>query len=121
MLFGTCVSSLPCPRDACPNPGSPLLPEMDFPASVLRVQDIISRRELLGSLWPLYELFGDETKEPMRVVSQTLDTLILRAMGQKMMRGVGVTYSAGEKTAEGPDGGENQTLLDQLAQLTDGT
>lgn len=121
MLLGACVSSLPCLRDACPNPEPSFLPEMDFPAAVLRIQDVISRREELGPLWPLHELLGDQTKEPMRVVCQTLDPLILAAMGKKMMRGVGVLYSADEKAADMPDGKENGTLLDQLAELTDGT
>lgn len=120
MLLGACVSSLPCPRDACPNPETSFLPETDFSVAILRIQEIISRREELGPLWPLREILSDQTKEPMRVLCQTLDPLILAAMGKKMMRGVGVLYSVGENGTDVPDGKENGTLLDQLAELTDG-
>lgn len=94
---------------------------MNFSAAILRIQEVISRREESGPSWPLNELLSDQTKEPMRVVCQTLDPLILAAMGKKMMRGVGVVYSAGERATEVSDGEEDRTLLDQLAELTDGT
>lgn len=120
MLLGACVSSLPCPRNACPDPESSFPPEMDFSAAILRIQEVISRREELGPFWPLREILSDHTKEPMRVVCQTLDPLIVGAMGKKMMRGVGVLYSTGKNATDVPDWKEDGTVLDQLAELTDG-
>ncbi|KAF9461107.1 cytochrome P450 [Collybia nuda] len=119
MLLGVCVSNLPCAHEACSDRESSFYPEMDFSTAILRVQEVVSRREELGPLWPLHELLNDKTKEPMHIISQTLDPLILAAMRKKMMRGVGVLYSTDEKAIDASNGKENETLLSQLAELTD--
>lgn len=120
MLLGACVSSLPSPRDAYPNREPSFHPEMDFSAAILRIQEIVARRGELGPSWPLHEFLSDKTIEPMRVICQTLDPLILAAMGKKIMRGAGVSYSTDERATDAPDWGASETLLNQLAELTDG-
>lgn len=113
LLFGKCVSSLPYPPEANPNATFPLLPVTEFSEALLRVQDIISERERLGWVWPLYEILWDKAKVPLSIIGVNLDPIIQNAIGRKMMRGVGMAYDRYDIS-----GGE--TLLDHLVELTSG-
>ncbi|KAF5383629.1 hypothetical protein D9615_003806 [Tricholomella constricta] len=112
LLFGTCVSCLPYPTEANPNAALPFVTVTEFSEALLRVQEIVSERERIGWIWPLYELYRDKAKEPLRVIGRNLDPIIQWALGRKMMRTAGVTYHATHR------GEEEETLLDHLIELT---
>ncbi|RDB15937.1 hypothetical protein Hypma_003591 [Hypsizygus marmoreus] len=116
LLFGTCVSSLPNAPGAKPNSAFPLLPVTEFCEALLQLQDIVSERQRLGWVWPLYELLGDKAKKPLNIIGRNFDPIIQRAIGRKMMKGVGVIYHGSDGCGVGE--GEGETLLDHLVELT---
>ncbi|KAF8074646.1 CYP63 cytochrome P450 monooxygenase-like protein [Lyophyllum atratum] len=115
LLFGTCVRCLPYPTDASPNIRLPFLPATEFSDALLRLQEIVSERERLGWLWPLYELHRDKAAEPLKVISRNLDPIVQWALGRKMMMSAGVTYHSTH--CHSADDGK-ETLLDHLVELT---
>lgn len=80
-------------------------------------QELIAARARIGWIWPLFEIFKDKTKEPMRVVNGFLDPILKEAVHkhttQKLPAGFEDKEAVGEAEAE--------TLLDHLVRLTTGT
>ncbi|KAJ7736572.1 cytochrome P450 [Mycena maculata] len=117
-LFGCCVDSLKA--------NIPYAPDVLFPPPQSRgeqaerankfieafneAMQAIAEREILGYIWPLYEIFRDTTAEPMKIVSAFLDPIIRSAVEKKQTAGA----LAAEKTGEI----EAETLLDELLQST---
>ncbi|KAJ7923482.1 cytochrome P450 monooxygenase pc-1 [Mycena leptocephala] len=99
-LFNSCVHSLkanlPYPHNA--------RAAIKFTDAFSDAMVCISQREVLGRIWPLFEIFGDKTAEPMRAISEYLDPVIHAAM---------------ERSAS--PGREELSLLDDLLNTTSGT
>ncbi|KAJ7243965.1 cytochrome P450 monooxygenase pc-1 [Mycena rebaudengoi] len=126
-LFGHCVDSLMAP---IPYPHN-----MAQPATVAYSTDggtnasaqmankfieafnesmlVISRREDLGHIWPLYEIFHDKTAAPMKIVSAFLDPIIHAAVEKKR-----ATEAAFVQVGGGKQMIEGETLLDELLNST---
>lgn len=118
-LFNSCVDSLkanlPYPHNAAsPPPQSTSAAAQAaikftdaFSAAMVRV----SEREVLGRIWPLFEIFSDKTAAPMKAISEYLDPIIHAAMEKKRL--------AGPKEKMDEDG-EGLSLLDDLLNTTSG-
>jgi hypothetical protein len=118
-LFNNCVNSLkanvPYPHNAASPPPQPTTYAAQaantfvdaFTLAMLR----LSEREELGRIWPLFEIFGDKTAEPMRDISKFLDPVIEAAMEKKHLAG----------TKEKGGDAEELSLLDELLNTTSGT
>ncbi|KAG8215368.1 cytochrome P450 [Butyriboletus roseoflavus] len=113
-LFGRCVDSLgaglPFPHNFT-RPGALKNSNMalDFAAAFAAAQQALSRRFLIGGSWPLFELFQDHTREPMKVVNAFLDPILEDAIAKQK-------ESEGLLDAENDTEGE--TLLDHLVRQT---
>ncbi|KAF7356115.1 Cytochrome P450 52E1 [Mycena venus] len=115
-LFNTCVNSLkanlPYPHNVAFPPAEANAPEAQatikfvdaFTLAMLR----LSEREVLGRIWPLFEMFGDKTAGPMRDISEYLDPIIDAAMEKKRLSG----------SQEKGESGEGMSLLDELLETT---
>lgn len=114
-LFGHCVHSLnaglPYSHNVSNIPANVLTPEKrlanDFSTAFLDVQFTVGRRERLGSVWPLWEIFEDKTTKPMKVVNAFIEPIIADAVAKK-------NDAWREKVSE--EG--KKTLLDHLVQVT---
>ncbi|KAF8153753.1 cytochrome P450 monooxygenase pc-1 [Crassisporium funariophilum] len=116
-LFGNCVESLsaglPYPHNAGYVP--PLRRTArgdaanDFARAFLEAQEAISVRERYGWIWPLVEIFKDQTYEPMKVVNSYVEPIVKDAL-EKHRRS-----PKKEKNAEVADG---ESLLDLLVGVT---
>ncbi|KAF9450762.1 cytochrome P450 [Macrolepiota fuliginosa MF-IS2] len=117
-LFGHCVhnlkANLPYPHNAAYVPNTVQTPETrlsnEFSNAFLEAQFAISQRERYGWVWPLYELFGDKTKEHMKVVNAFIEPIVADAIAKKD----NATHQGKEKDPNSEDG----TLLDHLVQVT---
>lgn len=86
----------------------------DFARAFADAQYIASRRLRRSWLWPLFELFGDSTVEPMKVVNAYIEPILKDAIEKAK-----TATTQGEKpTAESSD---EDTLLDHLVRFTTGT
>lgn len=116
-LFGHCVHSLnaglPYPHTVSYVPTNVQTPEKrlanDFSAAFLDAQFTISQRERYGPVWPLFEIFADKTKKPMKVVNAFIEPIITTAIAKKNS-----VHQEKEKVSEEGEG----TLLDHLVQVT---
>jgi len=115
-FFGHCVHSLnaglPYPHNASDIPANILTPEEqvanNFSAAFLDVQTVVSQRERLGSLWPLWEIFENKTKKPMKIIDASVEPIVADAIAKKD------DARHKEKVSEEGEG----TLLDHLVQVT---
>ena len=115
-LFGHCVHSLnaglPYPHNVSYIPSNVLTPEKqianNFSAAFLDVQFAVSQRERLGLVWPLWEVFENKTKRPMKVVDAFIEPIIADAIAKKN------NARREEKVSQEGEG----TLLDHLVQVT---
>ncbi|KAJ7181130.1 cytochrome P450 monooxygenase pc-1 [Mycena filopes] len=113
-LFDSCVHSLkanlPYPHNVAFPPAQSSAPEAvaatRFTNAFTDAMVRISEREVLGNIWPLFEMFGDKTAAPMRAISEYLDPVIAAAMEKKRLAG---------KTAVDD---EQLSLLDDLLNTT---
>ncbi|KAJ7227885.1 cytochrome P450 monooxygenase pc-3 [Mycena haematopus] len=115
-LFNNCVNSLkanlPYSHNVAFPPPQPNTLEAQaaikfvdaFTLAMLR----ISEREVLGRIWPLFEILGDKTAGPMRDISEYLDPIIHAAMEKKRLSG----------PKEKGDESEELSLLDELLDTT---
>ncbi|KAK7448140.1 hypothetical protein VKT23_013899 [Stygiomarasmius scandens] len=132
-LFGTCFNSLeaglpyphyvPAPSTILPT--TQKLQSKDtrsraeataqtFTNAFLLAQEVISNRERLGPLvWPFFEIFKDDTKEPMDIVGGWIDKIVQEALDRKREGKI-----VNEKVEEG-EVGDDETLLDHLVKMTD--
>ncbi|KAJ6577650.1 cytochrome P450 [Mycena capillaripes] len=77
-LFNSCVHSLkanlPYPYNIAFPPPQSNSPEaqaaIKFTDAFSDAMVAISKREVLGRIWPLFEIFGDKTAEPMHAISE---------------------------------------------------
>lgn len=114
-LFGNCVHSLSAgliyPYNIAPAeaPTGKAKAAEDFAQAFAQAQSIISRRPLKGWIWPLFEIFKDDTKAPMQIVNSFIDPIVKEAISKKQS-----TEASGEKNV----GADDETLLDHLVQMT---
>ncbi|KAJ7115327.1 cytochrome P450 monooxygenase pc-1 [Mycena epipterygia] len=114
-LFGSCLdslsSALPYPSNALSVPAIHNSPQAqegnNFTAAFSEAMLQIIFRERVGWIWPLYEVFVDQTAKPMKVVTKYLDPIIHEALEKK---------KRGETRTS--DDSENITLLDDLIEKT---
>ncbi|KAF9007215.1 CYP63 cytochrome P450 monooxygenase-like protein [Cyathus striatus] len=120
-LFGSCVhsleSTLPYPHNAPPYLNAQVHRSAAdiFARAFLESQEIISTRERLGWIWPLWEITKDKTKEPMEIVNAYIEPIIKEAIRKKeeaMKEGI-----VREKRIES-EVAEDETLLDHLVGIT---
>ncbi|KAJ7465949.1 cytochrome P450 monooxygenase pc-1 [Mycena latifolia] len=115
-LFGSCMdslsSTLPYPSNAFAVPGVQNSPRADeanrFTAAFSEAMQQIAFRERVGWIWPLYEVFVDQTAKPMKVVAKYLDPIIHDALEKKKQI----------PQIRGSQDDENITLLDDLIETT---
>lgn len=126
-LFGSCVhslsSGLPYPHThaspalyATPGRTSGAAAANDFARAFLAAQEHIANRERMGWIWPLFEIWQDKTREPMRVVDAYLGPIVRGALERKKDD----KEHRMEEVEEKMDDGDDETLLDHLVNLTDG-
>lgn len=132
-LFGSCVHSLngklPYPHNLDPayltSLDSHQVADEKFPRAFLQAQEAISQRERLGAIWPLWEMFGDATKEPMGVVNAFIDPIIQEALRKKRTKDAEKGIFGGqsiklEEDAHSAEVEDDATLLDHLVKFTSG-
>lgn len=130
-LFGSCVNALQVPASALPLPfnSPPSLvssrenhPVDSFSNAFLEAQIAVSTRDRLGWVWPLYEIFGDKTKEPMSVVNAYLEPIIKEAVQKKIQKSMGNAFDqkTGDEVIRDDETAEKETLLDSLVNMTSG-
>ena len=82
-----------------------------FTDAFMAIQGEMCRRNLLGGIWPLFELFEDKCEKHKKVIRGWVDPLVARAVGiQKEMKEKGQTVDPGDST-----------FLEYLATTTQGT
>ncbi|RDB18325.1 hypothetical protein Hypma_000510 [Hypsizygus marmoreus] len=121
-LFGTCVHSLtaglPYPHNASYVPPESKTPQAaradQFARAFLESQEVISSRERYGWIWPLAEIWGDKTKEPMKIVNAYLDPIIQEAIEKQKAAAKTEQF---EKKAES-NVTDGETLIDHLVRLS---
>ena len=80
----------------------------NFSAAFHDVQSAVSQRERLGLVWPLWEVFENKTKKPMKIVDSFIEPIIADVTGKK-------NDARREEKVSGEGEG---TLLDHLVQVT---
>lgn len=132
-LFGSCVNSLsgrlPMPygveglmdQEGGVAGGNEGGVAADFPTAFMRAQEAVSARERLGPIWPLWEMWGDNTKAPMKIVNAFLEPIIQEAIRKRKsnVEATGITTNKAD-VPEDPEVGEDETLLDHLVKYTSG-
>ena len=84
---------------------------LDFATAFNTAQHALANRNLIGGSWPLFEIFRDHTREPMKVVNAFLEPILKDALAkQKAYQGL----QSIDKDADG------ETLLDHLIRQTTG-
>ncbi|KAF8547417.1 cytochrome P450 [Imleria badia] len=115
-LFGKCVHSLSAglvyPYNAAPvgNSVGKSDDADDFARAFARAQYMASVRVRRSWLWPLFELWGDGTVEPMKVVNAYVEPFLQDAIEKAKAASL-----HGENT---PESSDEDTLLDHLVRLT---
>ncbi|KZP21731.1 cytochrome P450 [Athelia psychrophila] len=113
-LFGNDVQSLatglPYPHHAATLNATHSSPAEDFAVAFAQSQELISQRARIGWIWPLFEIFKDNTAKPMKVVNEFLDPILKEAVDKQKTLPIGFE----DKEAVG----EAETLLDHLVKLT---
>jgi hypothetical protein len=118
-LFGSCVHSLSSGLSYPYNAATPdslsrqRTSADDFAEAFLQAQFLVSRRERSGVIWPLFEIFRNDTDEPMKIVNAYLEPIIKDAVEKKQR----APLPSAEKTSELDD---DETVLDHLVKLTSG-
>jgi hypothetical protein len=116
-MFGNCVHSLsaglPYPYNVAASdaPTGTAKAAEDFARAFTEAQWVISQRPNKRWLWPLFEIFKDDTIAPMRVVNSFIDPILKEAIAKKQS-----AEASGEKDIDTGD----ETLLDHLVQMTTG-
>ncbi|KAG1903101.1 cytochrome P450 [Suillus fuscotomentosus] len=81
-----------------------------FADAVSQAGHAISRRVIIGSVWPMTEIFADSTGQYMKVVDEFLDPILKAALTR---HSTAAKLDANETV-------EDQTFLDHLIKLTSG-
>ncbi len=121
-LFGRCVRSLSAgliysPNVTPPASNSAIVDPVAafanaYAAAFQKAQEYLIFRIRRGIVWPLFEFWGDTTREHMEVVETFLDPIINDAVQRRNLK-------AGDKPQE-EKADESQSLIDHLVDLTDG-
>ena len=85
----------------------------DFARAFADAQYVVSQRVHKSWLWPLFELWRDETAEPMKAVNAYIEPILKDALEKAKM-----AAPHGEKST--PESSDEDTLLDHLVRLTTG-
>ena len=85
----------------------------DFAHAFTDAQYAASQRVRKSWLWPLFELWRDETAEPMEVVNAYIEPILKDAIEKAK-----TAAPHGEKST--PESSDEDTLLDHLVRLTTG-
>lgn len=115
-LFGNCVhslsSSIPYPHTSYLSHAKPVLSDAAdaFASAFLAAQVVISTRERLGWIWPLFEIWQDKSKAPMKIVNAFIEPIVREAIEKRRN-----TLASGDVKLEDEKG---ETLLDHLVSLT---
>lgn len=132
-LFGTCVNSLeaglPYPDNFKSHNGrtvrtGELSAAERFSRAFGEAQREISTRSRLGDAWPLWEIFSDRTRKPMKVVNEYIEPILQVALEKQRAyieaRGMDREREATQTTMEYVEVRDDETLLDHLVKYTDG-
>ncbi len=119
LLFGHCVhslkASLPYPHNAKDIATSAENPESrfanDFSAAFLDAQHAVIQRERLGPIWPLFEIFGDKARKPMKIVNAFIEPIVADVLRKKEAAGK-------QEKSKDSQLADDETLLDHLVQVT---
>ena len=107
----TVDAGLPYPHNISDTPANILALEKqvanDFSAALFDVQMVVSQRDRLDLVWPLWEILENKTKKPMKVVDAFIELIVADAISKNDAR-------REEKVSEEGEG----TLLDRLVQVT---
>ncbi|KAL1745384.1 cytochrome P450 [Schizophyllum fasciatum] len=119
-LFGMNVHSLSA---GLPYPYYVAAAAVAFSDAFQSCLNIISRRQALRSVWPLWEIWKDSTAEPMRVVNSYIEPIvhaaIQRESERKKGRGADADVKAQQAAMEESKGVEDDdTLLSHLVKFT---
>ncbi|KAJ7625772.1 cytochrome P450 monooxygenase pc-3 [Roridomyces roridus] len=88
-LFNTCIHSLKAPLPYAHNVLYPPPPPpsqgqtafaIKFTDAFASAMTIISERESMGKIWPLFEMFEDKTARPMKVINEFLEPVVRAAV-----------------------------------------
>ncbi|KAF9219868.1 cytochrome P450 [Gyrodon lividus] len=116
-LFGnrvdTLAAGIPYPHNV-PNPtfvSRESNTARDFAVAFAAAQHWMARRTTIGHVWPLFELFQDRTRKPMKVVDAFLEPIVKDAIEK---------HKASQGLQE-KDKSEDVTLLDVLVRQTTDT
>ncbi|KAF8554602.1 cytochrome P450 [Imleria badia] len=116
-LFGKCVHSLSSglvyPYNATPvaNSVGNCNVADDFARAFAEAQYVASQRTRRSWLWPLFEIWCDETVEPMKVVNAYIEPILKDAIDKAKM-------AARHEDKSSPESSDEDTLLDHLVRLT---
>ncbi|KAH7906601.1 cytochrome P450 [Hygrophoropsis aurantiaca] len=80
-----------------------------FARAFAEAQHGISRRVIAGQIWPLFEIFKDQTAEPMNVVNAFLEPIVKDAIEK---------HKQSEKMGMKDEFADEETLLDHLVRFT---
>ena len=70
-----------------------------FAAAFEMAQQIITQRARIGYLWPLFELFKDQTEPHVKIIQDWLDPLVKQALNDKLRAAkAGVSDPIADKT-----------------------
>lgn len=101
--FGSLHAGLPYPEGSHLSHGRDVMEPAEAFGVALRVaQERLAERIHRGPIWPLFELFNDATKEPMKVIDSFVEPILRRAL---------------QRHAESPRE-EEYTFLDYLVRQT---
>lgn len=124
-LFGNCVHSL---RAGLPYPenvlhANPALAHRanaaeEFAQAFAEAQLELAMRLRVGKTWPMWEVFRDKTKKPMKVVDTFLNPILSEALRKK--HELQASEKLEEKERGKDDIEDDETLLDHLVKMTDG-
>lgn len=89
-------------------------PANQFATSFAQAQIEIAKRTFFGTLWPLVEIFGDNTKAHMKVIGKFIDPILADALRKKK-------DTKGVEAAAGGTGkvSETETFLEHMVNFTD--
>ena len=85
----------------------------DFAIAFADAQCTASQRASRSWLWPLFELWGDKTVEPMKVVNAYIEPILKDAIEK-------AKTAALHRERLTPESSDEDTLLDHLVRLTTG-
>ncbi|KAF8917383.1 cytochrome P450 monooxygenase pc-2 [Mucidula mucida] len=110
-LFGTCVNSLavplPYPHNVYRGHSQETQADNAFTQALLQAQNVLIDRQRKGWIWPLDEIRGDRTAEPMKVIGNFIEPIIASALEKKNL-----------DMTKAQEIDDDDTLLDHLVKVT---